>query len=105
MTADKARNRCPAAWFRPGCYWLGELQRNIDPLVEAGYRVILLDCPGGAKAIRSLIVVHDRILMHESEKRGGSTGYRQNPPAGQLDGGHSSVAFTLNWPERVGKLV
>lgn len=40
--------------------------RNIDPLVKAGYRVILLDCPVGVRAIRSLIVVHDRILMRES---------------------------------------
>ncbi len=66
MTADKATKPCPAAWFRPGGYWLGELQPQYDPLVEAGYRVILLDCPGWGRAIRSLIVVRDRILMHES---------------------------------------
>ncbi len=50
----------------PGATGWANFSRNIDPLVEAGYRVILLDCP---------------------EKRGGSTGYRQNPPAGQHDGG------------------
>ena len=43
----------------PGATGWANFSRNIDPLVEAGYRV-------GAKAIRSLIVVHDRILMHES---------------------------------------
>ncbi len=102
MTADRRRNRCPAARFRPGGYWLGDFSRNIDPLVEAGYRVILLDFRVGVRAIRSLIVVRDRILMAHPEKRGGSTGYRQNPPAGHSMGGHSSVAFTLNWPERVG---
>ncbi len=57
----RRRNRCPAAWFRPGATGWANFSRNIDPLVEAGYRVILLDCPGWAKAIRSLIVVHDRI--------------------------------------------
>lgn len=50
----------------PGATGWANFSRNIDPLVEAGYRVILLDCPVGARAIRSLIVVRDRILMHES---------------------------------------
>lgn len=50
----------------PGATGWANFSRNIDPLVEAGYRVILLDCRVGARAIRSLIVVRDRILMHES---------------------------------------
>lgn len=50
----------------PGATGWANFSRNIDPLVEAGYRVILLDCPVGVRAIRSLIVVRDRILMRES---------------------------------------
>ncbi len=33
----------------PGAGW-ADFSRNIDPLVEAGYRVILLDCPGWGKS-------------------------------------------------------
>lgn len=37
----------------PGATGWANFSRNIDPLVEAGYRVILLDCPAGEKAILS----------------------------------------------------
>ncbi len=30
----------------PGATGWAKFNRNIDPLVDAGYRVILLDCPG-----------------------------------------------------------
>ena len=76
MTADKATKPLSCCMVPAGVTGWANFG-NIDPLVEAGYRVILLDCPGWGKNIRSLIVVRDRILMHESEKRGGSTGYRQ----------------------------
>lgn len=35
--------------------------RNIDPLVEAGYRVLLLDCPGWGKAMLSSTAARVRI--------------------------------------------
>jgi hypothetical protein len=47
------RNRGPAARLWPGATGWANFSRNIDPLVEAGYRVILLDCPGWGKAILS----------------------------------------------------
>ncbi|CST88615.1 2-hydroxy-6-ketonona-2%2C4-dienedioic acid hydrolase [Shigella sonnei] len=50
----------------PGATGWANFSRNIDPLVEAGYRGSCWIVRVGAKAIRSLIVVHDRILMHES---------------------------------------
>lgn len=50
----------------PGATGWANFSRNIDPLVEAGYRVILLIVRVGVRAIRSLIVVRDRILMRES---------------------------------------
>ena len=63
----------------PGATGWANFSRNIDPLVKAGYRVILLDCPGWGKS--------DSIVNSGSRSDlGGSTGYRQNPPAGQLDG-------------------
>lgn len=50
----------------PGATGWANFSRNIDPLVEAGYRVILLDCLDGVRVIRSLTVVRDRISMRAS---------------------------------------
>ena len=90
----------------PGATGWANFSRNIDPLVEAGYRVILLDCPGWGKSdsvvnsgsrsdlnARILKSVVDQLDIAKIHLLGNSMG------------GHSSVAFTLNWPERVGKLV
>lgn len=90
----------------PGATGWANFSRNIDPLVEAGYQVILLDCPGWGKSdsivnsgsrsdlnARILKSVVDQLDIAKIHLLGNSMG------------GHSSVAFTLNWPERVGKLV
>lgn len=45
----------------PGATGWANFSRNIDPLVQAGYRVILLDCPGWGKAMGSLTAVRDPI--------------------------------------------
>lgn len=45
----------------PGATGWANFSRNIDPLVEAGYRVILLDCPGWGKAMGSLTAGRDQI--------------------------------------------
>lgn len=34
----------------PGASGWANFNRNIEPLVEAGYRVILMDCPGWSKS-------------------------------------------------------
>lgn len=90
----------------PGATGWANFSRNIDPLVEAGYRVILLDCPGWGKSdsivnrgsrsdlnARVLKNVIDQLDINKVHLLGNSMG------------GHSAVAFTLSWPERVGKLV
>ncbi len=79
---------------------LGHFSRNIDPLVEAGYRVLLLDCPGGAKrCYRQQRLAFGSQRPH-SEKRGRSAGIDKVHLLGNSMGGHSAVAFTLSWPER-----
>lgn len=85
----------------PGATGWANFSRNIDPLVEAGYRVILLDCPGWGKSdsivnsgsrsdlnARILKSVVDQLDIAKIHLLGNSMG------------GHSSVAFTLKWPER-----
>ncbi|NUU66363.1 alpha/beta fold hydrolase [Enterobacteriaceae bacterium BIT-l23] len=90
----------------PGATGWANFSRNIDPLVEAGYRVILLDCPGWGK---SDTIINDgsrsdlnaRVLKQVADKLDLSRVHL----LGNSMGGHSAVAFTLSWPERVGKLV
>ncbi len=90
----------------PGASGWANFHRNIEPLVQAGYRVVLLDCPGWSKS--------DSIL---------STGSRSDLNArclkalldalsigrvhviGNSMGAHSAVAFALANPDRIAKLV
>ncbi|CAN7578349.1 alpha/beta fold hydrolase [Pseudorhodoferax sp. LjRoot39] len=90
----------------PGASGWANFNRNVQPLVDAGYRVVLMDCPGWSKS--------DTIV---------STGSRSDLNAdtlaallahlqiarvhiiGNSMGGHSAVAFALKHPQRVGKLV
>ncbi len=60
----------------PGATGWANFSRNIDPLVEAGYRVLLLDCPGGQKrCYRQQRLAFGSQRPH-SEKRGRSAGDR-----------------------------
>ena len=90
----------------PGATGWANFNRNIDPLVAAGYRVLLVDFPGWGKSdsvvnsgsrsdfnARILKGVVDKLDIQKVHLLGNSMG------------GHSAVAFTLSWPERVGKLV
>lgn len=90
----------------PGASGWANFNRNITPFVEAGYRVILLDSPGWSKSspvvcegsrsdlnASALLALMDALDIPKAHLVGNSMG------------GHSVVAFTLRYPERVGKLV
>ncbi|NNG63449.1 alpha/beta fold hydrolase, partial [Pseudomonas fragi] len=90
----------------PGASGWANFQRNIEPLLNAGYRVILMDCPGwsksdtivsegsrsnlNAQALKGLLDVLDLDRVHI---------------IGNSMGAHSTVAFALDYPERIGKLI
>lgn len=91
----------------PGASGWANFNRNVQPLVDAGYRVLLMDCPGWSKS--------DPIV-----NTGSRSDLNADTLAGLLDvlqiggrvhiignsmGGHSAVAFALKHPQRVGKLV
>ena len=90
----------------PGASGWANFHRNIEPLVNAGYRVILLDCPGWSKSdsilstgsrsdlnARCLKAVLDQLNIAKVHIIGNSMG------------GHSAVGFALANPEMVGKLI
>ena len=90
----------------PGASGWANFNRNVEPMVIAGYRVILMDCPGwsksdaivstgsrsdlNARALKGLLDILDIGKVHI---------------VGNSMGAHSAVAFTLVNPDRVGKLV
>jgi len=90
----------------PGASGWANFHRNIEPLTAAGYRVILMDCPGWSKS--------DPIVCRGSRSDLNARALKGLLDALDLDrvhilgnsmGGHSAVAFALSHPQRVGKLV
>ncbi|MFS1287453.1 alpha/beta fold hydrolase [Pseudomonas piscis] len=90
----------------PGASGWANFSRNLEPLLSAGYRVVLMDCPGWSKS--------DPVINHGSRSDLNATalkglldvlGLERVHILGNSMGGHSAVAFTLSYPERVGKLV
>lgn len=80
--------------------------RNVDAFVEAGYRVILPDYPGWGKS--------DPIVTGEPRFDVNGRATKQLMDALDIDkahlignsmGGGSALAFTKDYPERVGKLI
>ncbi|MPW19582.1 alpha/beta fold hydrolase [Paraburkholderia sp. CNPSo 3157] len=90
----------------PGASGWANFNRNIEPLVAAGYRVILLDCPGFGKSDAVLNTgsrsdLNGRVLKRVLDV----LGIERVHIVGNSMGGHSAVAFALSYPERVGKLI
>jgi 2-hydroxy-6-oxonona-2,4-dienedioate hydrolase len=90
----------------PGASGWANFNRNIEPLVNAGYRVILLDCPGWSKS-DSIVCTGSRSDLNARALKAvvDALGLDKIHILGNSMGGHSAVAFTLGNPERVGKLV
>ncbi|MBJ3816307.1 alpha/beta fold hydrolase [Shimwellia pseudoproteus] len=90
----------------PGATGWANFSRNIDPLVAAGYRVLLVDCPGWGKS-DSIVNTGSRADLNARILKGvlDTLDIQQVHLLGNSMGGHSAVAFTLSWPARVGKLV
>lgn len=90
----------------PGASGWANFNRNIQPLTDAGYRVILMDCPGWSK---SDTIVNDGSRSHLNARvlKGlvDALGLNKIHIIGNSMGGHSAVAFTLDYPEHVDKLI
>lgn len=90
----------------PGASGWANFNRNVEPLVAAGYRVILMDCPGWSKS-DPIVCTGSRSDLNARSLKGllDALGLDKVNVIGNSMGGHSAVAFALNNPTRVGKLV
>lgn len=90
----------------PGASGWANFNRNVEPFVAAGYRVVLIDCPGWSKS-DSIICTGSRSDLNARALKGlmDAIGLDRAHLVGNSMGGHSAVAFALANPKRVGKLV
>lgn len=90
----------------PGATSWANFSQNIEPLVNAGYRVILFDSPGWGKS-DPIVVSESRSHVNAAALKGlvDALGLQKVHLIGNSMGGHSATAFTLDNPERVGKLI
>lgn len=90
----------------PGASGWANFHRNIEPMIKAGYRVLLLDCPGWSKS-DTILSTGSRSELNARCLQGvlDGLGIDKVHILGNSMGAHSTVAFALANPSRVGKLV
>jgi 2-hydroxy-6-oxonona-2,4-dienedioate hydrolase len=90
----------------PGATGWANFNRNVEPLVAAGYRVILMDCFGWGKS-DPIVCKGSRSELNARTLKGllDALDIERVHIIGNSMGGHSAVAFALAEPQRVGKLV
>lgn len=90
----------------PGASGWSNFHRNVQPLVNAGYRVVLVDCPGWGRS-DPIVSTGSRSDLNATALTGllNAVGIDRVHLVGNSMGGHSAVAFALANPARVGKLV
>jgi 2-hydroxy-6-oxonona-2,4-dienedioate hydrolase len=90
----------------PGASGWANFHRNIEPMVQSGCRVILLDCPGWSKS-DSIVSTGSRSELNARCLKAvlDSLGIDRVQVIGNSMGAHSAVAFALANPARTGKLV
>ncbi|MGI1669910.1 MAG: alpha/beta fold hydrolase [Neptuniibacter sp.] len=90
----------------PGATSWANFNKNIGPFVNENYRVILMDCPGWGKS-DPVVCTGSRSDFNAECLKGLMDGLdiQKAHLIGNSMGGHSVVAFALNNPDRIGKLV
>ncbi|MBV8250484.1 MAG: alpha/beta fold hydrolase [Comamonas sp.] len=90
----------------PGASGWANFHRNIEPLVNAGYRVILLDCPGWSKS-DTIVSTGSRSDLNARCLKGvlDALNITKVHIIGNSMGGHSAVGFALANPEMIDKLI
>lgn len=80
--------------------------RNVDAFVAAGYRVILLDCPGFGKS-DPILSAEPRFVVNARYTKGlmDALDIDKAHLVGNSMGGGSALAFAVEFPERLSKLI
>jgi len=90
----------------PGATGWANFHRNVGPFVDAGYRVLLVDFPGWGES-DPVVMAEARSFFNARVVKGviDGLGITKVHLIGNSMGGHSAVAFALEFPQDVGKLV
>lgn len=90
----------------PGATGWANFNRNIDSLVDAGFRVLLINCPGWGKT-DSIVCAESRSFLNARVVKGviDALGIEKISLLGNSMGGHSAVAFALEYPHATDKMV
>jgi 2,6-dioxo-6-phenylhexa-3-enoate hydrolase len=90
----------------PGASGWSNFSRNIGPFVEAGYRVVLPDCPGFGKSDEIVSDVQ-RGLLNAQAVKGlmDSLGIAKAHLVGNSMGGATALNFALEYPDSLDKLI
>jgi 2,6-dioxo-6-phenylhexa-3-enoate hydrolase len=90
----------------PGATGWSNYSRNIEIFAEAGYRVILLDCPGFGKS-DPIVIEEPRGLVNARATKGllDALGIEKAHLVGNSQGGASSLSFALEYPGRLSKMI
>lgn len=90
----------------PGASGWSNFSRNFNVFVEAGYRVLLIDCPGFNKS-DPLVTAEPRFEVNARVVKGllDHLGIERAHLVGNSMGGGSSIGFAVNYPDRIGKLI
>ena len=88
----------------PGASGWANFNRNVEPLVAAGYRVVLMDCPGWSKS-DPVVSTGSRSDLNARALKGlmDAIGLDKAHLIGNSMGGHSAVAFALANPAARGQ--
>jgi 2-hydroxy-6-oxo-6-phenylhexa-2,4-dienoate hydrolase len=90
----------------PGAGGWSNFNRNIGPFVAAGYRVILLDCPGFNRSF-PIVSADPRGLINARAVRGlmNVLGIPRAHLIGNSMGGLSALTFALEYPDRLDRMI
>ena len=90
----------------PGATGWANFNRNIDPLIDAGLRVLLINCPGWGKT-DTIVCAESRSDLNGRVVKAviDQLGINKISLLGNSMGGHSAVAFALANADNVDKLV
>src|SRR3954447_12856361 len=91
----------------PGASGWSNFSRNVDALVENGYRVLLIDSPGWGASDGVVVTEGSRSFHNAAAVKGvlDELGIGTAHLIGNSMGGASALQFSLGFPDRVGKLV